>query len=76
MPTTCHAKVKVLDPHLCSLSLLDTLPKLGEMSTCPSEHKTDGVKIHNLAILQMNLSKRCVISEVNASTIDVTRSHL
>ena len=39
-----------------------------------SEHKTDGAKINNLDALQLNLLKRCVISEMNVSTIGVTRA--
>ena len=41
-----------------------------------SRHKTDGVKINNLAALQLNLLKRCVISEINESTIGITRTRL
>ena len=41
-----------------------------------SEHETDGVKINNLAALQMKLLKRYVISEMNMSTIGMTRAHL
>ena len=41
-----------------------------------SEHETDGVKINNLAALQMKLLKRYVISEMNMSTIGMTRARL
>ena len=41
-----------------------------------SEDKTDGVKINNLAALQLNLLKRCVISEMNVSTIGMTRARV
>ena len=41
-----------------------------------SEHKTDGVKINNLAALQMKLLKQYVISEMNVSTIGMTRACL
>ena len=53
--------------------------KIGEMSTFSlnfTEHKTDGAKINNLAALQSNLLKQCVISEMNVSTIGITRAHL
>ena len=40
------------------------------------EHKTDGVKINNLAALQIKLLKRHVISEMNVSTIGMTRARL
>ena len=54
LPTTCVAKVEVLDlQHLCLSNLLHTLPNLNFL-----EHKTDGVKINNLAALQMKLLKR------------------
>ena len=53
--------------------------KIGEMSTFLlnfSEHKTDGAKINNLAALQLNLIKRCVISEMNVSTTGMIRARL
>ena len=40
------------------------------------EHKTDGVKINHLAALQMKLLKGYVISEMNVSTIGMTRARL
>ena len=74
-PTTCVAKVEVLDlQHLCLSNLLHTL--LFNIFLSLSEHKTDGAIINNLAALQMNLLKRCVISEMNVSTIDMTRGRL
>ena len=53
--------------------------QIGEMSTFSlnfSEHKTDGVKISNLAVLHLNLIKRCFISEMNVSTIGMTKARL
>ena len=53
--------------------------KIAEISTFSlnfSEHETDGVKINHLAALQLKLLKRYVISEMNVSTIGMTRARL
>ena len=58
LPTTCAAKVEILDLHHLYLSnLFHTLPESGKyqhFSLNFSEHKTDGVKINNFAVLQLN----------------------
>ena len=54
LPTTCIAKVEVLDPQYL-YQIFFTLFQNWEMSTSSlnfSEHKTDGVKINNLTALQ------------------------
>ena len=58
LSTTCAAKVEILDLHHLYLSnLFHTLPESGKyqhFSLNFSEHKTDGVKINNFAVLQLN----------------------
>ena len=74
LPTTCVAKVEVLDlQHLCLSNLLHTLPKLGNVNIFFKlfEHKTNGAKINNLAALQMNLLKRCVNNWYDKSSLIV-----
>ena len=40
------------------------------------KHKTDGVKINNSAALQIKFLKQYVTSEMNVSTIGMTRARL
>ena len=58
LPTTYAAKVEILYlHHLCLSNLFHTLPESGKcqhLSLNFSEHKTDGVKINNFAVLQLN----------------------
>ena len=60
LPTTCVVKASAASLFIKSSSYSSEIGEMSTFSLNISEHKTGGVKINNLAALQLDLLKRCV----------------